>query len=100
MSQKLSSVFSRSGKRVFRLEFPTDKLVVSYRETHSFLPTNSVSVRSNGYKWGGFVGYAAQYNRLYFNNCLFNPAEVSIDIDDSDDNSRTLARMYESDDTS
>ena len=25
-------------------EFLTDKLVVSYRETHSFLPTNSASV--------------------------------------------------------
>ncbi|MBP5677076.1 MAG: InlB B-repeat-containing protein, partial [Bacteroidales bacterium] len=54
---------------------------------------------SKAYCWGGFVGYAAEDNRLYFNNCLFNPAEVSIDTDDNSDNSRTLARMYQSSDT-
>ena len=50
---------------------------------------------TNAYKWGGFIGWVAKTDGLCtanFNNCLFNPELVSIDVNDSDDNSENFAR--------
>ncbi len=50
---------------------------------------------TNAYKWGGFIGWVADTDgtcTANFNNCLFNPELVSIDVNDSDDNSENFAR--------
>ena len=49
---------------------------------------------ANAYCWGGFVGWVAEYNTANFKNCLFNPEQVSIDMNDKNDNSRTFARKH------
>lgn len=63
---------------------------------------------SRSTKWGGFIGWVADGRKAILNTCVFAPAEIRINNtkdcrtfarrDDGDDNSRTLARMYESSD--
>ena len=53
------------------------------------------TLRGNeAYCWGGFVGWVADDCWVRFNHCLFNPTEINFDIDDSDDNSKTFARVH------
>ena len=49
LREKISEIATSSFRLLGRelgpgpkLKFPTEKLVVSYRQTHSFLPTNSI----------------------------------------------------------
>ena len=48
----------------------------------------------NSINWGGFVGWVAEGNTATFNNCLFAPEHIHYFDTDSDDNSKTFARMH------
>ncbi|MCR4848040.1 MAG: T9SS type A sorting domain-containing protein, partial [Bacteroidales bacterium] len=49
---------------------------------------------NEAYCWGGFVGWVADDCWARFNHCLFNPTDINFDINDSDDNSKTFARVH------
>ncbi|MBO7084229.1 MAG: T9SS type A sorting domain-containing protein, partial [Bacteroidales bacterium] len=53
------------------------------------------TLRGNeAYCWGGFVGWVADDCWARFNHCLFNPTDINFDINDSNDNSKTFARVH------